>query len=433
MLALTPAYNLKVVLKETGIAADTLRAWERRYGLPMPERTPGGHRLYSQHDIEIIKWLMAKQADGLSISRAVVLWKELTTSGQDPLSHSSAEVTSISQSTTVPGINLEDLRTIWLDACLNFDESLAEQVLNQAFAMYSVETVCIELLQMGLVEIGERWYHSQATIQQEHFTSALAHRRLDALIAATPLPTRPETILIGCTSKEQHTFPPLLLTLFLRRRGLKVVYLGADVPNQRFKETLVSVKPHLVILSAQLLKTASELQETAGQLIASGARVAYGGGIFNLLPEIRTRIPAHFLGETLQEAVQTTETLLSTDHESGSVQPITIMEKSLSESFVRNQPLIEMEALAEAIETGITQQYATIAIKELGDNLRSALSLGNIEAVGGELDWITRLLEEHNQPTELLGALLNAYAKAVNSAMGKNGQFISSWILSQTN
>ena len=423
----SPTYNLKVVIQETGIAADTLRAWERRYNLPTPKRSPGGHRLYSKCDIEIVKWLIARQNEGLSISRAVDLWNELNESGQDPLPDSTTRVTSFHST------NQDDLRRQWLDACLMFNETAAEQVLNQAFALHPMETVCIELLQKGLVEIGKMWYYGQATIQQEHFTSALAHRRLDALIAATPLPTRPETILIGCTSKEQHTFPPLLLTLFLRRRSLKVVYLGADVPNQRFMETLVSVKPHLVILSAQLLKTASELRETAGQLTASGARVAYGGGIFNLLPEIRTRIPAHFLGETLQEAVQTTETLLSTDHEFGSVQPITIMEKSLSESFVRNQPLIEMQALAETIEIGISQQYATIAIKELGDNLRSALSIGNIEAVEGELVWITRLLEEHNQPTELLGALLNAYAKAVNSAMGKNGQFISSWILSQTN
>ena len=54
MVSITPAYNLKVVLKETGIAADTLRAWERRYGLPMPQRSAGGHRLYSQRDIETI-------------------------------------------------------------------------------------------------------------------------------------------------------------------------------------------------------------------------------------------------------------------------------------------------------------------------------------------------------------------------------------------
>src|SRR5512145_2746366 len=85
MVSTTPAFNLKVVLKETGIAADTLRAWERRYGLPMPQRSAAGHRLYSQRDIETIKWLLKRQAEGLSISRAVDLWNEQMASGSDPL------------------------------------------------------------------------------------------------------------------------------------------------------------------------------------------------------------------------------------------------------------------------------------------------------------------------------------------------------------
>src|SRR5215217_8710231 len=95
MYSTTPAFNLKVVLNETGLAADTLRAWERRYGLPTPNRTAGGHRLYSQRDIETIKWLMKRQAEGLSISRAVDMWNEQLASGTDPLA-GSAQQTSIS-------------------------------------------------------------------------------------------------------------------------------------------------------------------------------------------------------------------------------------------------------------------------------------------------------------------------------------------------
>src|SRR5512146_2181039 len=91
MISTTPAFNLKVVLKETGIAADTLRAWERRYGLPMPQRTEGGHRLYSQRDIEIIRWLMKQQESGLSISRAVDMYNEQLASGSDPLPASRAQ------------------------------------------------------------------------------------------------------------------------------------------------------------------------------------------------------------------------------------------------------------------------------------------------------------------------------------------------------
>jgi len=66
----TPTFNLKVVVRETGLKPDTLRAWERRYGMPQPHRTPGGHRLYSQYDIDTLKWMVDRQNEGLSISRA---------------------------------------------------------------------------------------------------------------------------------------------------------------------------------------------------------------------------------------------------------------------------------------------------------------------------------------------------------------------------
>ncbi|MFZ5820363.1 MAG: MerR family transcriptional regulator, partial [Chloroflexota bacterium] len=162
-ISATPAFNLKAVLKETGIAADTLRAWERRYGLPMPERTPGGHRLYSQRDIEIIKWLMAKQDEGLSISRAVDLWKEEIASGPDPLTASRQTGMILA-----PTANLDAARQQWMDACLRFDESRAEQTLNQAFSLFPVEAVCMNILQKGLAQVGELWYENRANVQQEH-------------------------------------------------------------------------------------------------------------------------------------------------------------------------------------------------------------------------------------------------------------------------
>ena len=81
----TPTFNMKAVVRETGIRPDTLRAWERRYDLPAPERTEGGHRIYSQRDVDTLKWLMARQEEGLSISHAVELFKRLEAEGQDPL------------------------------------------------------------------------------------------------------------------------------------------------------------------------------------------------------------------------------------------------------------------------------------------------------------------------------------------------------------
>src|SRR5687768_5866252 len=75
-----PVFNTKAVARETGVPADTFRAWERRYGVPHPQRTDGGHRLYSDRDIAIIRWLRDRTAEGMNISQAVQLLRSTTDS-----------------------------------------------------------------------------------------------------------------------------------------------------------------------------------------------------------------------------------------------------------------------------------------------------------------------------------------------------------------
>src|SRR5690606_19879829 len=80
-----PSFNLKAVVQQTGVKPDTLRAWERRYGLPQPARSDGHQRLYTARDVLVIRWLIARQAEGLSIRQAVALWRQAEAAGQDPL------------------------------------------------------------------------------------------------------------------------------------------------------------------------------------------------------------------------------------------------------------------------------------------------------------------------------------------------------------
>ena len=74
-------YNLKAVVKETGLNPATLRAWERRYGMPQPQRTKGGHRQYCRRDIDTLLWLIARQEEGMSIGNASQLWQTLNEQG----------------------------------------------------------------------------------------------------------------------------------------------------------------------------------------------------------------------------------------------------------------------------------------------------------------------------------------------------------------
>lgn len=179
-----PTFNLKAVVRQTGVKPDTLRAWERRYGLPQPGRSKGGHRLYSQRDVAIIKWLMARQQEGLSIKRAVELWRRLEAEGQDPL-HAGATVgprAALAPTPKAVGDAIARLRQAWMAACLDFDERRAEQALAEVFALYPPEMACVDVLQKGLAEMGDGWYQGEVSVQQEHFASELAMRRLEALM-----------------------------------------------------------------------------------------------------------------------------------------------------------------------------------------------------------------------------------------------------------
>ena len=273
-----PIFNLKAVVQETGLKPDTLRAWERRYGIPDPNRTSGGHRLYSHRDIETLKWMIARQDEGLSISRAVNLWQTLLQDGQDPL-----EMPQYLDAVPTPilrfdlGESISELRASWVQTCLLFEEQQAEALLAQAFALYPLEAVCFEVLQKGLSEIGTGWYSGEVTVQQEHFASAMATRRLETLLAATPPPTRGGRILIGCAPSDDHTFSALLLSLLLRRMGFDVVYLGANIPDQQLEETIETIHPDLVVMVAQHLSSAAALLDIAAALSGAQVPLAIGG------------------------------------------------------------------------------------------------------------------------------------------------------------
>jgi len=434
-LSLNPIYNLKAVLVETGIKPDVLRAWERRYGLPMPQRTAGGHRLYSEHDIEIIKWLLSRQKDGLSISRAVEMWKENLTKGHDPLADIEQGNGKPGFSTrqddkslqVLPSIGIDELRSFWLSACLDFNEYAAEQALTQAFGLYPVELVCIELLQRGISEMGSLWFENRASIQQEHFATALAMRRLDALLSAAPVPNRLKTIMVGCPSNEWHTFIPTLMALFIRRRGYNVIYLGANVPSAHFIEAVEHSRADLVVLAAQQLDTAASLRELAAKIDASGNLVAFGGRIFVRHPDMVRHIPGHYLGGQLNEGIDKIEEILKTRPAPVQAIPTSLEFLKAQKIFIANRSMIE-SLLNQFF--GVKMQetnYYTDANKYLGDNIISALSLGSMAYLDGEIEWLKALLQGLKLPESLLFSYLGAYAEALNLHLAGQIQPITEW------
>ena len=423
-------FNLKAVVQETGLKPDTLRAWERRYGLPQPERTEGGHRLYSQRDIEILKWLVARQDEGMGISRGINLWNQLEAEGKDPLLIDALGESSsnIPPPVFTGGEKTREVCIGWVNACLDFDEQRAEQILNQAFAIFSQEVVCFEILQRGLIEIGDGWHKGKITVQQEHFASALARRKLEGLVAATPPPSRSGRFIVACAPGEEHSFNPLLISFLLRRHGWEALYLGADVPAHTMELTVAQTKPQLVILTAQQLATAANLREMALLLRQTHVHVAYGGLIFNLWPAIRRRIPAYFLGERLDTILQSIEKQMSLLGAMPQAEPLPEIWQQALDHFQDQRLKIESLVWDMLKTEDMAYEYLVNANTIIGRNIRAALILGDIKFIGASFAWVKGLFiaDEFSKPQ--LVRYFRAYYQAAQYHLDEKGRPIVEWL-----
>jgi DNA-binding transcriptional MerR regulator len=425
----TPIYNLKAVIKEVGLSPATLRAWERRYGLVKPQRSPGGHRLYSRQDIEVLKWLVERQNEGLSISSAVEMWKTINEGDQNiaPQIHARVMVSSTDEAI------IDELRDQWIDACLAFDDHTANLVLDQAYAIAEPEMVSMKVLQKGLSRIGEGWYDGSISVQQEHFVSAIAMRRLNTILAATSAPTRTACILAACPPGEEHDFILLMITYLLRRNGWNVLYLGSNVPLQNLDATLQSTKPSLILSAAQTLNSAASLREMSEYLVNQGIPLAFGGGIFNLVSATTQRISGYYLGTNIAMVPQIVELLVVAPPLMPNAQPVSPVVTQTLASFIQNEAVIIADVASTMRAESIDPAHLEIANTNLTQLIAAGLTLGDINLVDHSIAWLNGLLENYGLPTSTARQFYGTYRQAVERYLGAEGGIIQDWLIKINN
>lgn len=426
-----PIYNLKAIVQKTGIKADTLRAWERRYDLPQPGRTSGGHRLYSLQNIDEIKWLMARIEEGMTIGLAVELWHSINEQGEDPLAIKPLNPMSVVNIGNESP--LKSLRQQWLERCLEYDEVGANSILNHAFAMFPIELVCEEILLSCLVQIGEDWYQNNLSVQQEHFISNLILQKISALAATVPNPTRHESIILACPPDEKHTIALHIFSLLLRYQGWNTIYLGANVPAAKFEDIITKTNPTLVILSAQRLSTASTLLDMVFQLRKLEVQTAYGGRIFNLETEIRGRIPSHFLGAKITEGLPLVERIINDTTLIPESPGMSENNRQMIRTFHARQAIIGTDAWRALNGDSSSYPYLLETNARLVEGISAALHLGDVDFMDNELEHTRQLMTNYKIPSDWTDNFLQAYYQAASWHLGSDCQPIIEWLEKASN
>lgn len=221
--------------RRVGATPATLRAWERRYGLLQPERSPAGYRLYSRDDLMRAAEMEALLARGLAAAEAAELAKARLTheAAADLLSATASDV-------------LARLRT----ALDRYDGAAAERLVDRCLLNLGLASAIQTVLLPYLRDLGTRWEKDEISVAQEHFASNAIRRRL--LHAAEGWERGEGRVaLLACAPGEQHDIGLVCLGLALHSyHGWRVKYLGADTPLPDISRSARFLRPDVVVVSS---------------------------------------------------------------------------------------------------------------------------------------------------------------------------------------
>lgn len=279
--AVEKRHPIQVVAKRTGLTADVLRVWEKRYEVVEPGRSPGGHRLYSDEDVERLGLLHRAVSAGRRISRVAGLppeeLKAMVREDDDAAVHRHREVDQ----------GLTSAAEVHLAACLTAVEALdavrLEKSLMRAAVSLSAPTLIEGVLGPLLASIGERWEHGKLSPGHEHLASSVIRRVLESLMTSVmPGPEAP-ALVVATPAGQRHEFGALFVAAAAATQGWRVTYLGTDLPADDIAEIARSTGAAGIAISlvfpAEDPRIGTELRELRAEIgpampILTGGRAA---------------------------------------------------------------------------------------------------------------------------------------------------------------
>ncbi len=242
---------MKAVLRQTGLNADNLRAWEKRYGAVKPKRGPSGRRVYSESEVQRLSLLVRLVRLGHAISKVAPLSDndliQLINKSQD-------RIDSQTQIQSQSNLGLEKDRELdrLFSSMMEFNLQHARSALNRLRFQVSPRVFAFDLIPQIMFWVGQRIQDGKLSISQEHALSEMIRSHIfqiyDGLSSeeGTLTPTRS---LVFCTREgDPHDFALLMSAIACRYRGFKTHYLGKGMPAESLMDAVIKIRPEAIVL-----------------------------------------------------------------------------------------------------------------------------------------------------------------------------------------
>jgi MerR family transcriptional regulator, light-induced transcriptional regulator len=289
-------YPIRTVARLTGVNPITLRAWERRYKLINPIRTPKGHRLYSQQDIELIHQLVELLDKGVPISQARLALHQ-------------PEQKWISSTAPVTCCEMESLWQRYVQRALlaikHYNEILLEEIYTEALSLYPIDEVTNGLLLPLLEQLNKPWEKGEGMVSEGHFFSVFLRHKIGARFHHRTRPKSGIRLIAGCFPQERQELRLLLLVLSAHSLGYEGVVLGGDVPFMELPSVVKRSGSEGILLYSSVVPSLRLIAHDLATLIKKvGVPVFVAGTTSVRYRDEITRAGAVALGNDIEQALK---------------------------------------------------------------------------------------------------------------------------------
>ncbi|UAW97916.1 MerR family transcriptional regulator [Halopseudomonas nanhaiensis] len=256
---------IREVARLTGVTAVTLRAWERRYGLIQPHRTPKGHRLYTADNVEQIQTIVAWLGRGVAVGQVRELMSR-------PAAQDSAGDSPWSE-----------WRQSLVNALIAFDSQRADLIYNTAMSGYSVQQSCERLLEPTIAALEQRWTGQFGDELEKAFVCTWLRGRLASRVYQNNCQQHRHALLMVNLSNDSRQPGMWLLAMLLSHGGRHMELLDWCVPAAEL--TLISERRDLqaLILYGSHALTSEQLRRELPSLMQQTNLAVYFAGPASLI------------------------------------------------------------------------------------------------------------------------------------------------------
>jgi len=243
-------YTIRQVAEMTSVPENTIRSWERRFGIPQPARSGSNQRRYTERDVVTIRSMQASRDRGRTMEQAIQdvtnADESLPAPGQDTNEAPTASIPP------PPERRAHDTATASLIASLTaFNGAGAGAIVAERLWGTTVESVCVERLLPALREIEEQSAMGSISDLQSRYATAWIRRKLDTALDQSNPDAGRMSMVVAAMHDESAQVESLCLAILFSRAGYRVSWLGGSASVDDIAQAIAVLSPAAALLASR--------------------------------------------------------------------------------------------------------------------------------------------------------------------------------------